>query len=335
MRIFLIALFGFIWFSARSQHLPALLANSVHVAMDSADTGFMPIIGDTLLRKKPLLLDFSNNPAPDSAASKSYLQLSINYQTDDVYNGRKANRVIPLITPGISYIFQNGFQTDLNVGYDIHDPSPQLNQYTLDISYNFSPGNGNYSSSITASRFFYSDQSASTTGDQKGSFEYDNSYDFGFIEPGVYLSWTYGAGKDIGSTFSLQHEFDSKNGNLSITPNFSMNAGTQNYYDSYYHNRKYKTSGKGKPPVYERVQVYGDVLNAGKFQILDYEITAPVNYSAGRLTLSVTPTYAMPVNAADIRITTTYKGAVIRTEMKKESLSNSFYVQVGCAYNFR
>ncbi len=336
MRILLIILIGFMGVSARSQDPVALRSDSIPLSIVCGDTTLLPIIGDTLITKKPLVLRFSNNSSTtDSGTVRSHLELSINYQTDDVYNGRKGNRVIPLVTPGVSYIFKNGFQTDLSVGYDIHDPSPQVNQYTLDVSYNFSPGDGNYTSSLTASRFFYSDQSESTTGDQKGSFEYDNSYDFGFIEPGIYLAWTYGAGKDYGSTFSLQHEFDFKNGKLNVTPNVSMNAGTQNYYDSYYHHRKYKIKGKDKKPAYEHVLIYGDVLNAGKFQILDYELTAPINYSFGRLALSMIPTYSMPVNPADILVTTTYKGSIVRTEMKKESLSNTFYLQVGFTYDFK
>ena len=230
---------------------------------------------DTSILKKGIIHRISRTvhttvPAP----SHSHLEINMSYQSDDVYNGRKNATTIPLITPRISYIFKNGIQFDASVGYDLNDPSPQTNQYIFDGTYNFSPGNGNYSSSVTVSTFIYNKQSGSISAEQKGSVEIDNSYDFNFIEPSLYLTWSFGGGKDYGATFSLQHEFDILKNKINITPTFNTNAGTQNFLDSYYKNRKYKIHIKDDSTIYENVTVYGNVLNAGKFIILNYEIAA-------------------------------------------------------------
>ena len=292
-------------------------------------------LNDTAILKKGILQRISRTvhitaPAP----AHSHLELNMSYQSDDIYNGRKNSTEIPLATPRISYIFKSGLQFDATVGYDLHDPSPQTNQYILDGTYNFSPGNGNYSSSITASGFIYNKQSGNTTAEQRGSIEIDNSYDFNFIEPSVYLTWSFGGGKDYSATFSLQHEFDLLKNKLNITPTFNMNAGTQNFLDSYYKNRKYKIHPKNKQPFYENATVYGDVLNAGKFIILDYEIAAPISYSLSRFTFNFTPNYAIPVHPAQTVITTSYQGQIIKTIYKKEDISNTFYFQVGITYDF-
>jgi hypothetical protein len=279
--------------------------------------------GKDTLKKAPANAD-STAPTP------SHFALNVVYESNDVSNGRKDSTVIPLITPKISYIFKSGFEIDLSVGYNIHEPSPQVNQYTLDGSYSFNPGN--YSGSVTLSGFLYSKQSGSTTAEQRGSLEYDNSYDLNFIQPGLNLTWTFNNGvPDYQASFSLQHEFDI--GNLSITPTATMNAATQNAYNSYYQNRRFSIPREGKPPLPANVTVSGEVLNASQFQILDYEFSAPVGYTAGKWNFSFTPTYALPVHPADIKLSV-QENNNIHSYTYKETLPNTFYVQFGVTFNF-
>jgi len=279
--------------------------------------------GKDTLKKAPANAD-STAPTP------SHFALNVVYESNDVSNGRKDSTVIPLITPKISYIFKSGFEIDLSVGYNIHEPSPQVNQYTLDGSYSFNPGN--YSGSVTLSGFLYSKQSGSTTAEQRGSLEYDNSYDLNFIQPGLNLTWTFNNGvPDYQASFSLQHEFDI--GNLSITPTATMNAATQNAYNSYYQNRRFSIPREGKPPLPANVTLSGEVLNASQFQILDYEFSAPVGYTAGKWNFSFTPTYALPVHPADIKLSI-QENNNIHSYTYKETLPNTFYVQFGVTFNF-
>src|SRR5450432_4488935 len=281
--------------------------------------------GKDTLKKAPANAD-STAPTP------SHFALNVVYESNDVSNGRKDSTVIPLLTPEISYIFKSGFEIDLSVGYNIHETSPQVNQYTLDGSYSFNPGN--YSGSVTLSGFLYSKQSGSTTAEQRGSLEYDNSYDLNFIQPGLNLTWTFNNGvPDYKASFSLQHEFDI--GNLSITPTATMNAATQNAYNSYYQNRRFSIPrNDGKPPLPVNVTLSGEVLNADKFQILDYEFSAPVSYTAGNWTFNFTPTEALPVNPADIKATLTVDNNS-KSYTYKEKLPNTFYFSLEVTYAFK
>jgi hypothetical protein len=285
----------------------------------------------SILKKDTLKKTPPASDADSSAPAPSHFQASLTWQSNNVNNGRKDSSVIPLITPEISYIFKSGFEIDLSVGYNTHEPSPQVNQYTLDGSYSFNPGN--YSGSVTINGFIYSKSSGSTTAEQKGSLVYDNSYSFSFIQPSLDLTWTVGNHlPDYQASFALQHEFDI--GNFSITPTATMNAATQNSYNSYYQNRRFSIPrNDGKPPLPANVTISGEVLNADQFQILDYEFSAPVSYTTGNWTFNFTPTEALPVNPADIKATITVDNQS-RSYTYKEKLPNTFYFSLEVTYAF-
>jgi hypothetical protein len=162
---------------------------------------------------------------------------------------------------------------------------------------------------------------------------YDNSYDFGFIDPALNLTWTFGNHiPDYQAAFVLQHQYSI--GNLNITPTATMNAATQNSYNSYYQNRRFSIPrNDGKPPLPANVTVSGEVLNADKFQILDYELSVPVSYTAGNWTFSFTPTEALPVHPADIQATIKVDTNV-KTYTYKETLPNTFYFSLEVMYAF-
>jgi hypothetical protein len=314
--------------SLNAQDKKSVLKDSSQVILKKNDSLFLK---DSALIKKDTLKKAVPAAGADSTApTPSHLQFSLTYESNDVNNGRKDSTVIPLITPKISYIFKSGFEIDLSVGYNTHEPSPQVNQYTLDGSYSFNPGN--YSGSVTLSGFIYSKQSGSPTSEQKGSLEYDNSYDFNFIEPSLNLTWTFNNGlPDYQASFALQHQYSI--GNLNITPTATMNAATQNAYNSYYQNRRFSIPRPGKPPLPANVTISGEVLNASEFQILDYELSSPFSYTAGKWTFGFTPTYAMPVHPADIKLTVQINN-IPHYYTYKENLPNTFYVQFSVTYDF-
>jgi hypothetical protein len=296
-------------------------------------TDTLPGMRDSTIHHNDSLKKKAAAPATDSTApARSHLQLNLVYESNDVYLGRTDSTVLPLLTPEISYIFKSGFEIDFSVGINVASPSPQINSYTLAVLYSFNAGN--YNGSATLSGFKYSSGSGSPNAAQKGSLEYDNSYDFGFIEPTLNLTWTFATHPDYQVSFALAHEFDFlENGNLNITPTATMNASTQNVYNSYYQNKRFSIPRHGKPPLPAYVTISGEVLNADQFQIMDYEFSAPVNFVTGKWTFNFTPTYALPVNPPDIKLTTKINNQTFYTTYK-QSLSNTFYYQVGITYAF-
>ena len=311
-----------------AQDNPAVLKDAAPASLNKQDTLLLKNSGlikkDTV--KKAVASSDSTPPA------KSHFQVNVVYESNDVYLGRADSTVLPLVTPEISYIFKSGFEIDFSVGINVAAPSPQVNSWTLDGSYSFNPGN--YSGSVTLSWFNYSVNSGSVNASQNGSLAYNNSYDFGFIEPSLNLTWTFDSIPDYQVSFALQHEFDFlNNGNLSLTPTVTINGSTQQFYNSYYKKKRFTIPRPGKPPLPENVSISGEVLNSEQFQILDYELSAPINFTAGKWSFNYTPTYAIPVNPPDISLTVKTNNQTLN-KTYKQSLSNIFYSQLGVTYSF-
>jgi hypothetical protein len=320
----------FLSLSMLAQDKRAVLQDSLQTNLRNKNSNYLK---DTSILKKDTLKKSVAAVAADSTApTPSHLQLNVVYESNDVYLGRQDSTVLPLVTPEISYIFKSGFEIDLSVGFDVAGPSPKYNSWSLDVSYSFNPGNYSGSATLTASN--YSSSSGSLNSAEQGSLAYNSSYDFGFIEPSLNLTWTFAKTPDYQATFGLQHEFDFlNNGNLSLTPTATMNASTQNIYNSYYQNKRYSIPRPSKPPLPANVTLSGEVLNSGEFQIMDYEFSAPVNYTAGKWTFNFTPTEAVPVNPADIKLTAKVNNQT-SSKTFKEVLPSNFYYQVGITYAF-
>jgi hypothetical protein len=66
---------------------------------------------------------------------------------------------------------------------------------------------------------------------------------------------------------------------------------------------------------------------------MDYESSAPVNYTAGKWAFAFTLTYALPVNAAEISLTVKVNSQLV-TKTYSEVLPNTFYYQIAVTYAF-
>jgi hypothetical protein len=112
-----------------------------------------------------------------------------------------------------------------------------------------------------------------------------------------YLNVTAGAdakfsdNTDYGVTAGLDHIFRHQINDKSvlvIDPSLYLNAGTQQFTKSYLK----RTSGFLFFPGNEQVVTE----SAKKFNLLSYEISAPVIFATGKLQLLFTPAYVMPQN---------------------------------------
>jgi hypothetical protein len=103
--------------------------DSKNVFTDSVSTDSNKKNTDYLKDTSVLKKDSIGKPAgaDTSAPTPSHFQVNVTWQSNDVNNGRKDSSVISLITPEISYVFKSGFEIDLSVGYNTHEPSVQVN----------------------------------------------------------------------------------------------------------------------------------------------------------------------------------------------------------------
>jgi hypothetical protein len=256
----------------------------------------------------------------------SLFSFDINYLSDNVYLGRKDSVVIPYITPGITYKHRSGLFAAASISYLPNEG--RIDQFTLDAGYYF--GRKGWDNGITISKSFYSSESFNIAADLNSSISASTSYDFGFIKPGLYGSVSLASKPDYSLTVSLEHSFDLLEERLSITPMVSLSASTQNYFESYTSTRKF---GKGRKA--KNIETTEDVVGASKFKILDYELSASVEYNFKNFQFYFTPTYAIPTNPN--MVIKTVKRPILPDIVTNitEKTENQFYWTLGVTYDLK
>lgn len=267
-----------------------------------------------------------------SVPKKSYLAAGLSFLNNNVYLGRKDSVNIPYIIPDLAYYFKSGFYLEGSLSYVISSTQNRIDAVIFSGGYNFI--SKKYTGEVTASKFFYSSQSTNVKSDIKGSLAYYNSYNFGFITPTVTATLDIGTKTDIVGQIGIEHSFSAFKDKLYITPTFTANASTQNYYNNYYRKRRYTIKRKGKPPVIGIAKVTGIVEDASTFKLLDYEISLPLEYQTGKFIFNFNPVYAIPVHPAIVQITTVKQNNTKTTRTATEIITNTFFGTVGVIYKF-
>lgn len=257
---------------------------------------------------------------------KSHLKIELSYLNDNVYMGRSDSAKVPYITAGLRYIHKSGLFAELSTSYLTTEDRPDLVQ--LSGGYMFSKGN--WEGEISANKYFYNADSYNVNAETTADLNLYTAYDFGVIQPSFTGEMKFSSGAtDYVTTFGLEHDFSFFNESLLVEPCVYMNAATQNYYNQYYEKRKYAVNRKGVKKAVGTVTA--NTENASKFKILDYELTAPIEFVQHRFTFSFTPTYAIPVNPNQVNITVT-TNTTTRTRMQTETLNNHFYWCAGVSF---
>lgn len=268
--------------------------------------------------------------APVKLAAKSYFSATLGFLSNSVYNGRKDSAATPYITPMIGYYHKSGLFIDGSLSYLAKAGSSRIDLFNIEAGYDFSLGN--FDGEVSANKSFYNSSSSNVKAEITGSVFFTGGYDFTFIKPSFEAGINFGSSSDYLLALGLEHTFYLANDKLQITPGILGNGSTQNYYDSYYNNRKVARKRKTGNVVYNVTTVVDD---AAKFKMLDYEFSLPVSYSFNKLTLSITPVYAVPVNPAQITTTLAPEaGGATKTKTAQETVSNSFYCSFGVSYKF-
>jgi hypothetical protein len=263
---------------------------------------------------------------------KSYFMVGLSYLNNNVYLGRKDSTVLPYLTFNAGYYFKSGFFIDGSINYLASSAANRIDAVDFDGGYSFTANN--YSGQATVSKYFYSSQSTNVKSNVTTSVSYFNSYDLGFITPTFTAALNFGTKTDVAGTLGMEHTFFAMDDNLAITPAFTVNASTQNYYNNYYKTRRYTIKRKNKTPQTGVAKITGVVENASDFKILDYEISLPIDYTTGKFSFNINPVYALPINPSKVQITTTKANNVSTTRVTTEKIENNFFITVGATYKF-
>ena len=261
----------------------------------------------------------------------TYLEATLDYQSNSVYMGRKDSAILPYFTPGLGFYHKSGFYATASAAWLKNAGDSRIDLVTIGAGFRFSAGK--YEGDFTASKYFYNAQSTSVTSAIRGSLSYFSSYDLGWIRTTLTGLLNWGTNTDMEASLDIEHSFDFMDNALEITPTLSANAGTLNYYSNYYKTRRFNRKNT-KKAVSGTVTITGTVVNPSAFTILDYEASLPISYIAGKFTFSATPAFSIPVNPARINLQYVYSTGATALRQHVEKIEDTFYWTLGASYRF-
>jgi hypothetical protein len=281
---------------------------------------------------------FSQTAAVDTigdlkSEKKASIKFGVNYISNSVYLGRADTVKTPIIEPEIKYTFKNGIYFSGNLEYIPNRVTNRLDAGSIAGGYDFDI-NTDCSGSVSFTKLFYNATSTQIGSSIGSTINANIDYDIAeIVTPSLSIDYNIlkqGFGTDILINAGLAHDF-AKEGIFSsndiglISPTVTLNAGTQNFYDAYFTLKKYKLTAKGKAKeaAAEKLIVKRKA-QLSQFNMLDYELSAPVEYKAGPVIFSFTPTYAFAVHNLPPRISS---GMV-------DTSNGLFYFEAGVSLKF-
>lgn len=255
---------------------------------------------------------------------KSSFKFGVDYINTNVFMGRSDTSVTPVFAPSATYTFASGFFITAAADYIPSRMINKLDDGNIGIGYNYA-FTESLGGTISFTKMFYAGSStqiaSSVSSELAGNIEYSNDY----ITPAIALDFAKGKKGNRNDIFlnpTVAHDFIitglfGENDFLSVSPTAGLYAGTQNFYDSYLG----KVNKKKHPALYKELAIYRQRLT--KFRLLDFEFSAPVEYSFKPVMISFIPTYAIAENKLPKNIT---KG--------QTNQAGLFYFDIGLSVKF-
>jgi len=264
---------------------------------------------------------------------KASIKFGVNYLSNSVYLGRADTVKTPMIEPSIKYTFKNGIYVSGNLEYIPNRVTNRLDAGSVAAGYDFDITD-DLSGGASFTKLFYNATSTQIGSAISSTFNANLDYDIAeIITPSISIDYNLlkqGFGSDILINAGLAHDFAWEGifGNkdiLIISPTATVNAGTQNFYDAYFTLKKYKLTkaGKAKEAAAEKL-IIKRKAQLSQFEILDYEFSVPIEYKAGPVIFSFTPTYAIAENKLPPRIS----NGLVNTS------GGLFYFETGVSFKF-
>ncbi len=264
---------------------------------------------------------------------KASIKFGVNYLSNSVYLGRADTVKTPMIEPSIKYTFKNGIYVSGNLEYIPNRVTNRLDAGSVAAGYDFDITD-DLSGGASFTKLFYNATSTQIGSSISSTFNANLDYDIAeIITPSISIDYNLlkqGFGSDILINAGLAHDFAWEGifGNkdiLIISPTATINAGTQNFYDAYFTLKKYKLTkaGKAKEAAAEKL-IIKRKAQLSQFEVLDYEFSVPIEYKAGPVIFSFTPTYAIAENKLPPRIS----NGLVNTS------GGLFYFETGVSFKF-
>lgn len=273
--------------------------------------------------------DYSRSSQDLQEDGFSYVLTDLNYITDAVFMGRRDSISAPYVYPSIGYYDKSGFFVNASSSYLTRSDENRVDLFLLSTGFVFD--DDSWSGGISGSLYFFNDASYNVKSETVGDLTGNLNYDLGPLETGLSLSTYFndGGSADIFAGWHLSKEIISTDNTWLIIPQFSVYAGTQQFYEAYYQtsrlgNRKGQGMGSGgSVPMGEQAL---EIRESEELKLLNLEIGLPIHYYHKQFIFSVNPMLAFPQSPATIEFEDT---------TLSEELDAVFYGYVGISYWFK
>jgi hypothetical protein len=236
----------------------------------------------------------------DKDDATSSFKFGISYISNNVYMGRTDTVTTPVIVPMAKYTFGNGVYFSGSLYFIPTKPKQKLDGGDIAGGYDFDISDA-ISAGASFTKLFYSSTSTQIASAISSTLNANVNYDNDYLSPALNVDYNLnrqGINNDFLVSPAVAHDFITAgvfgtSDILLISPTVTLNAGTQNFYDSYLTKKKLK-SKKLTAKQTEILNQYESKL--GQFQILDYELSVPLEYKNGHFLFQLSPTYAVVEN---------------------------------------
>ena len=267
------------------------------------------------------------SPGAKNDSTSSSFKFGVSYLSNNVYMGRTDTATTPAIIPSVKYTFKNGIYFSGNLYYLPTKPTQKIDGGDLAGGYDFDISD-DVSAGGSFTRYFFSSTSTQIASAISSTINANINWDNDYLSPALNVDYNLnvaGINNDFLLSPAVAHDFIAvgvfgKTDIFLISPTVTLNAGTQNFYDAYLNKKKLKSKKLTKLQTALLTKYEGQL---GQFGILDYELSAPIEYKSGHFIFQLTPTYAIVQNQLPKQIA--------------EQLSDQsavFYIEVGVSLKF-
>lgn len=258
--------------------------------------------------------------------AKSYILTDISYQNDAVFMGRRDSITAPYIVPSLGYYDASGFFADASLSYLTKSSENRVDLFLLTAGYHFDFNK--LSGAISGTKYFFNDNSYSIQSEIEADVSAFISYDFDILEASILASSYFS--KDSNTDFflgaQLAKSLYTTDKSLEVIPTFNIYAGSQYFYEEYYkYNRVGNRKGNGNGQNQQIGTPVVGIDEVNKFNILNVELSMPINYYHKSFIFYFSPHLAFPQSNATI---------VTEDAIIKEDLKEVFYFSAGISYWF-
>ena len=265
-----------------------------------------------------------------SDKDESYVLIDVSYINDAVFMGRRDSIAAPYIFPSIGYFDKSGFFVDASASYLVGSEKNRVDLFLGSLGYMSHTENLN--GGISGTAYFFNEASYNVKSSVVADISGFLSYDFKVLEFSLLASTYFndGSSADIFTGLTLNRVFFSNDQQFLINPTIAVYAGSQHFYQEYYStsrlgNRKSKGKGQSINDSPTEVSTLIAIQDVSQFNILNVELSLPLQYYYKQFIFSLTPVLAIPQTSATI----TTEDMIIT-----EDLESTFYFSAGISYWF-